>query len=92
MARNTRSRLRKSSKLMLRIDNQENNDIDAISLFKPNDSKSCSPVRLYQETDNNEELCSRPKIKADSIILTAVAIVGILGLLLIGAFVFKELM
>ena len=91
MARNTRSRLRKSSKLMLRIDNQENNDIDAISLFKPNDSKSCSPVRLYQETDN-EEICSRPKIKADSIILTAVAIVGIIGLLLIGAFVFKELM
>ena len=85
------TRLRKSNKLMLRIDNQENNDIDAIEIFKPSNSKACSPVKLYGEIENmNKEKEKDGKEKIWAILLSIILIIGIIGLIALMLFLFKE--
>ena len=77
MAKYDHYRLRKNNKLMLRVDNQENNDIDAITVFKPSNSKACNPVKLYEETEKEEK--ENNKINKIGLVAVVTIVITALG-------------
>lgn len=77
---NNRYHLRKNSKLMIKIDNQKNEDIDAITIFKPNKNKICNPVKLYENTDILDKRDDKKKIKVSTIIISIILVLVVIFL------------
>ena len=74
-----RKRLGKSSKVMLKIDNQSNDDIDAIEIFKPSTGGMCNPVKLYEDTeeDNEDKVGVGSSVAIVAFSILTVAVVGL---------------
>lgn len=82
------TKLARNNKLMFRVDNMENNDIDSLEVFKPRDSKDCSPLRLYEDHTDDIEEKKGSSIDVRSAVTYILLIVGIVLLIAVGILLF----
>ena len=78
---------------MLRIDNLQNDDIDSIDIFKPKDSKNCSPMKLYEDNydKGSEDIKNNGTKRVAAVVVSILLIVGIIILIGIGYMIIREL-
>ena len=84
-------KLNVSNKLMLRIDNLKNDDINSIEIFKPKEGRNCNIAKLYDTEKEKDGKKKDKNSKNNNVLISSLLILGIIFLVAMGLIILKTL-